>query len=416
VKTLLEQAREGLITEAMKAVAKSERVSEKFIREGVAEGRIVILQRPGFSPLGIGKGLRTKVNANIGSSSDAVDEEKEIEKARVAEKYGAHTISDLSMGGNLAYLRVKILEATTVPVSSVPIYQALSECRSFEKMSLSKILKVLRRDVYQGISSIVIHPGFTLETLEKVRKRKRIMGIVSKGGSYTAMWMLTHRRENPFLEVFDEILDIAHSRDVVLSLGNTMRSGSVYDELDEPQMDELHMNTELAEKANERGVQVIIEGLGGHIPAGNIAPSVEKFNKITGQRPLYVAGPLPVDVAVGYDHIAACVGGALAAGAGADYLCYITPAEHLNLPTVEQVKEGVLACRIAAHIGDTVKYGLSEADRNIGLHRRKQDWEGQFFHALDGGEKGRQIRGETVMCKMCGRYCALKIMDQYLGG
>jgi len=272
----------------------------------------------------------------------------------------------------------------------------------------------MEKHVKEGVSSIVIHAGFTLKILEKLKKQRRVMGMVSKGGSLTAAWMIEHQAENPFLERFDEILKILRRRDVILSLGNSMRSGCIHDLKDEPQILEIKMNSELAKKANEQGVQVIIEGMGGHVNARKICRYVKYHKKIIRNRPLFVAGPLPTDVAVGYDHIAACVGASIAAGAGADYLCYITPSEHLSLPTVDDVKEGVIAFRIAAHIGDSIKYGLSNRDLELAKRRRKLDWEGQFHYALYP-EKAMALHPQKKgTCTMCGTYCAIKIMDKYL--
>jgi phosphomethylpyrimidine synthase len=337
-----------------------------------------------------------------------------VKKAKMAEKYGAHTISDLSMGGDIDVIRRSIFAATTLPITTVPIYQAVVEHHSLHKISHNDLIRMMEKHVKEGVSSIVIHAGFTLKILEKLKKQRRVMGMVSKGGSLTAAWMIEHQAENPFLERFDEILKILRRRDVILSLGNSMRSGCIHDLKDEPQILEIKMNSELAKKANEQGVQVIIEGMGGHVNAREICRYVKYHKKIIRNRPLFVAGPLPTDVAVGYDHIAACVGASIAAGAGADYLCYITPSEHLSLPTVDDVKEGVIAFRIAAHIGDSIKYGLSNRDLELAKRRRKLDWEGQFHYALYP-EKAMALHPQKKgTCTMCGTYCAIKIMDKYL--
>jgi phosphomethylpyrimidine synthase len=266
-----------------------------------------------------------------------------------------------------------------------------------------------------GISSVVDHAGFTLEMLEKLRSSKRIMGMVSKGGSFTSAWMLQNSRENPFLSHFDEICGALSPKNVVLSLGNTMRSGCIHDHMDGPQEMEIEMNARLARRANELGVQVIIEGMGGHVSPEKIAAYVSHYKKATGFRPLFVAGPLPLDIGVGYDHISGSVGGSLAAGAGADYLCYITPSEHLALPNAAQVREGVVAFKIAAHVGDSLKYGPRPEDRNLAGYRRARDWEGQFITAIDG-DRAREIhhQDKAETCSMCGKYCAILIMEEYL--
>ncbi|MCP8313132.1 MAG: phosphomethylpyrimidine synthase ThiC [archaeon] len=412
--TELEAALSGIITQGMKMVAKSEKLDAKLIRARVEKGEIVIMNRRGYGSLGIGKGLSTKVNANIGTSPMAVNPMEEIEKAKVAEKYGAHTISDLSMGGDIDAIRRSIFAATSLPITTVPIYQAVAEHHSFHKVSRRDLISMIKRHAEEGVSSIVVHAGFTLKMLEKLKKQKRVMGIVSKGGSLTAAWMIEHRAENPFLERFDEILKILRKRDAILSLGNSMRSGCIHDLKDEPQLLEIKMNSELAKRANEKGVQVIIEGMGGHVNAREIWGYVKYHKKMINNRPLFVAGPLPIDVAVGYDHIAACVGASIAAGAGADYLCYITPSEHLSLPTVDDVKEGVVSFRIAAYIGDSIKYGISNRDLELAKRRRKLDWEGQFHYALYP-EKAMAINPQKdEACTMCGPYCAIKTMDKYL--
>lgn len=397
------------------AVAEAEGVSPAFLQGQIASGRIVVMQRSGRPPVGIGEGLRTKINANIGSSAEVFDQEAEVEKARIAEEYGADTITDLSMGGPIDEIRQRIREATSIPMTTVPIYQAVIERGSFEDITEADLLRMIEKHVDEGISSIVVHAGSTVEMLESLRATRRIMGMVSKGGSFTAAWMLQSGRENPFLSQFDEICRLLASRDVVLSLGNTMRSGCIHDRMDGPQRMEIGMNAKLARRANELGVQVIIEGLGGHVSPDKIADYVAIYKRITDSRPLFVAGPLPIDIGVGYDHISGCAGGALAAGAGADYLCYITPSEHLALPNAAQVREGVVAFKIAAHIGDTLKYGPRAEDRCLALCRKARDWEGQFRFAIDG-ERAREIhmRDGTGSCTMCGKYCAIAIMERYL--
>ena len=414
-KNFLEAAIAGEEVPVIDEVAKTEGVDSDFLRRQIASGRIVVMQRDGEPPLGIGEGLKTKINANIGTSAEVFDQDIEVEKARIAEKYGADTISDLSMGGDIDAIRRKILDATSAPLTTVPIYQTIVEKGSFSDMTEQDLVRMIKKHVSIGISSIVIHAAFTLEMLEKLRNSKRIMGMVSKGGSFTSAWMLQNKKENPFLSHFDEICGVFSEKDIVLSLGNTMRSGCIHDHMDGPQEMEMEMNARLARRANELGVQVIIEGMGGHVSPEKIPAYIAHYKKMTGYRPLFVAGPLPLDIGVGYDHISGCVGGSLAAGAGADYLCYITPSEHLALPNAAQVREGVVAFKIAAHVGDTLKYGPRPEDKILAGYRRARDWEGQFTAAIDG-DRAREIhhQDKAETCSMCGKYCAILIMEEYL--
>ncbi len=414
-KNLLTAAIAGEDVPVIDEVAKIEGVKPDFLRRQIASGRVAVMLRDGEPPLGIGEGLKTKINANIGTSAEVFDPNNEVGKARIAEKYGADTITDLSMGGNIDEVRRGILEETTAPLTTVPIYQTVVEAGSFEAITEQDLIRIIKKHVSMGISSIVIHAGFSLEMLEKLRNMKRIMGMVSKGGSFTSAWMLQSGKENPFLSHFDEICEALSEKNVVLSLGNTMRSGCIHDQMDEPQEMEMDMNAKLARRANELGVQVIIEGMGGHISPEKIPAYVAHCKRKTDYRPLFVAGPLPLDIGVGYDHISGCVGGALAAGAGADYLCYITPSEHLALPNVSQVREGVVAFKIAAHIGDTLKYGPRAEDKELAKCRRTRDWESQFRLAIDG-DRAREMHlpNETKTCSMCGKYCAIAIMENYL--
>lgn len=412
---LLEAVVAGRDLPVINEVAKAEGVSPSFIQGQIVSGRIVVMQRRGKPPVGIGEGLRTKINANIGSSAEVFDQDAEVEKARIAEEYGADTITDLSMGGPIDEIRNRILEETRTPLTTVPMYQTVVERGSFEAVTEGELIRMIRKHVDEGISSIVVHAGFTMKMLEGLRDTKRIMGMVSKGGSFTSAWMLQSGEENPFLSQFDEICQILAARDIVLSLGNTMRSGCIHDHMDGPQEMEIEMNAKLAKRANELGVQVIIEGMGGHVSPDKISDYVAIYKRKTDRRPLFVAGPLPIDIGVGYDHISGCAGGALAAGSGADYLCYITPSEHLSLPNAAQVREGVVAFKIAAHIGDTLKYGPRPEDKRLALCRKARDWEGQFRFAIDG-KRARKIhnKDETGACTMCGKYCAIAIMERYL--
>ncbi len=403
-----EHARNGNITSEMEEVAKAEGIDPAHLLSYITEGSAVIMCRDGKS-VGIGKGLKIKVNVNIGTSSLKIDPKEEVRKARIAEKFGADTLTDLSMGGDISGIRKMIFESTTIPVTTVPIYQTAAQI-GIENMTEDDIFRDLIRQAEEGVSSFVLHCTDSA-TLGMLRARERIMGVVSKGGSITCAYMTINRCENPFLENFDEILKLMKKHDIVLSLGNTMRSGCIHDDRDGAQLEEIRRNVELANRASEVGVQVIIEGTGGHVRADRIAEYV-RFHKQCSGFPLFVAGPLPTDVAVGYDHIAGAVGASIAGGAGADYLCYITPSEHLGLPGVEQVREGLLAFRIAAHIGDSMKYGPSGRDRELAMKRAELDWEGQMAYAIDG-ERARELAPQEGPCTMCGDFCAIKIMKEF---
>jgi phosphomethylpyrimidine synthase len=407
MKTQIELARNGKVTEQMEAVAGAEHIDIEALRERIENGSVVIMHRREKS-IGIGSGLATKVNVNIGTSSLKIDLNEEAEKARIAEKYGADTITDLSMGGNITEIRGKIFENTTLPLTTVPIYQTAAE-KDLENMTQEDIIEKIRQQAGEGVSSFVLH-CINNKTLKMLKNRKRIMGVVSKGGSITGAYMMLNRCENPFIESFDEILEILKKYDIVLSLGNTMRSGCIHDARDRAQLEEIRQNVILAKRANQEGVQAIIEGTGGHVRADRIAEYI-RFHKRQSVFPLFVAGPLPTDIAVGYDHIAGAIGASMASGAGADYLCYITPSEHLGLPDMQQVREGLIAFKIAAHIGDSVKYGLNEKDRNLARKRAELDWEGQLSYAVDG-ERARALAPQSGPCSMCGDFCAIKIMRE----
>jgi phosphomethylpyrimidine synthase len=313
------------------------------------------------------------------------------------------------MGGDINYIRKEIFSNTTLPVTTVPVYQAVAEY-GLKKMTPDDIMATLRMQAEQGISSIVIH-GVNHEMLGELSKKKRLLGIVSKGGSITSAFMLLHGCENPFVEHYDEVLAICRKYDIVLSLGNTARSGCIHDRRDRLQLAEIRQNVQLAFAAHSEGVQVIIEGAGGHIRSDRIAPMV-KYYKKQSPFPLFVAGPLPTDIAVGYDHIAGAVGASAASAAGADYLCYITPAEHLGLPGPDAVKEGLIAFRIAAHIGDTVKYGREAEDTKVAQLRAALDREGQIRCSMDP-QRARELSDDDPECTMSGEFCAIKIMREF---
>jgi phosphomethylpyrimidine synthase len=405
--TLIEKAQEKKLPPPVCTVAVQEKIPPALVQERVASGSIVIMQREGHCT-GIGKGLRTKINVNIGTSSAKISPDDEIRKVRIAEKFGADTISDLSMGGDIGKIRKKIFSSTHLPLTTVPVYQAVAET-GLKKMTADDLLETVKAHAEEGVSSLVIHT-VTSAMLRQIRKRKRILGIVSKGGSITGAFMALNECDNPFVERYDTILRICRKHDIVLSLGNTARGGCIHDRRDVLQKMEEEENALLAARAHAAGVQVIIEGAGGHIRLDRIAPMVRRYKKMA-DFPLFVAGPLPTDIGAGYDHITGCAGASTAGAAGADYLCYITPAEHLGLPTPDAVKEGLIAFRIAAHIGDTVKYGTMAPDRSVSLLRAALDREGQIRCALDP-ERARSLTDGEPECTMCGEFCAIRIMRE----
>jgi phosphomethylpyrimidine synthase len=413
--TILEDALKKNANDNLKWIAEEEKVNIKTVFNAVSKGSAVVIQRKNYRPLGIGYPFRTKINVNIGTSTSFANIDEEIEKVKIAEKFGADTISDLSMGGNIDLIRKKIIENSTVPITTVPIYQALVEANSVKNITEEMIFKNIEIQLKDGISSVVIHSGFSLEDLLKM-KGKRIMGMVSKGGSYTAAYMVNNSIENPFLQNFDTLLELLYDYDAVLNLGNAMRSGCIHDVTDEFQLSEIKLNSKLAKRANNEGVQVIIESLGGHVLAKDLIKYTKLYKKIAKDRPLFVAGPLPTDFAPGYDHIVAAIGGTFAAAFGADYLCAITPAEHLSLPTADDIKRGLIACRIAAHIGDSFKFGLNylfKNDLNLSYHRYQKNWEKQFEFSIDPDEPQKKHPINEKVCSMCGKHCALSISQQF---
>jgi phosphomethylpyrimidine synthase len=408
-KTQVELAKNGVISRQMEYAASREGIDPEVVRTRVAEGSLVIMTRGPVS-VAIGKGATTKVNVNIGTSSAVIDPKEELEKAMVAEKYKADTLTDLSMGGDIPAIRRSIFSHTTLPITTVPIYQSVAR-QGIYSMTEEHLMKNIQQQVDEGVSSLVLH-CIERDCIEKLKGHPRIMGMVSKGGSFTSVYMLTNECGNPFIDNLDYILETFKENDAVLSLGNTMRSGCIYDIPDSPQHQEMLTNMRLARQANQAGVQVIVEGMGGHVRASEVAGYV-RYHKDAGDFPLFVAGPLPIDVAVGYDHIAGAVGASIAAGAGADYLCYITPSEHLRLPTVDDVKEGLVAFRIAAHIGDSIKFGARQQDMELARYRAVMDWDGQMQYAIEP-EKASAMCPEKGPCTMCGDFCALTIMHDFL--
>ena len=423
IMTLLEDARRGIITDEMKIVAQAEGVTEDYVRRGVAGGHITIPISPyrDVKICGIGEGLRTKVNASLGTSSDIVDIEEEIEKARQAELAGADTLMELSTGGEFLEIRRRIIENTNLSVGSVPLYQAFIEAARKKggvvHMDEDDLFKATEDQAKLGTNFMAIHTGINWETMKRLQNQGRHGGLVSRGGAFMTAWMLHNEMENPLYRRFDYLLEIMKEHEVTLSFGNGMRAGAVHDATDRAQIQELLINAELADKANAFGVQTIIEGP-GHIPLDEIETNVQLQKRVTNRKPFYMLGPLVTDIAPGYDDRVAAIGAAASSAAGADFICYVTPAEHLALPTPEEVYEGVISSRIAAHAGDMVKLKKTRAlDLEMGHARRDLDWERQFAVAMNP-ERARYIRdsrspADTDACTMCGDFCAIKIVSKH---
>ncbi len=413
------------ITDVMKYVAIKEDVSPEFIKSGVACGNIAIFKNKNRNThaCATGKGLKTKVNANIGTSPLVNDVDYEIEKLKTAEKAGADAVMDLSVGGNVNEIRKKIISSTNLPLGTVPIYQAsydkLCSGGKLEDLTKEDFLNVLINQANDGVDFMTIHAGVTRESISKLKKQGRILNVVSRGGSMLVKWIEANGKENPFYEYFDEVVGILLEHDVVLSLGDGMRPGCIDDATDIGQISELLILGELTKRAWEKGVQVIIEGP-GHVPLDQIVMNVELEKKICHGAPFYVLGPLVTDIAVGYDHFAGGIGGALAAAHGVDFLCYLTPAEHLRLPTIQDVHEGVIATKIAAHAGDIVKGIKSARERDflMAKARKKLDWDEMYKYAIDP-KKAKRYREESGAdkfseCSMCGEFCSIKnLMDNF---
>ena len=419
--TQLEKARQGLITEEMKICAAVEGVEPYYIKQGIVEGTIVIcrnVKHTTIKPLAIGKGLRTKVNANIGTSKDHADLNLELEKLKIAASAGADAVMDLSTGGNLAEIRKAVMRKSPVAIGTVPIYQAavkmLAEKKAISEMTAEDMFAVIEENGKDGVDFITVHCGVTKGSVATVEGQGRVLGIVSRGGSMTANWMYCNNRENPLYAEYDRLLEIAHRYDMVLSLGDGLRPGAIADATDQGQLQELIILGELAKRARDAGVQVMIEGP-GHVPLTEIEANIKLQKKLCQGAPFYVLGPLPTDIAPGYDHITSAIGGAIAGAAGADFLCYVTPAEHLRLPTLADVREGVIAARIAAHIADIAKgvQGARERDRKMSACRKNFDWQGQVDLSIDPErtvallEKSKSAQDEG--CTMCGEFCAIKL-------
>jgi phosphomethylpyrimidine synthase len=416
--TIVEKACKGIITAEMEEVARKEKVHVECIRERIAQGKIVIplnVNRKS-TVVGIGKGLSTKINASIGTSSDIIDIDAEVKKAVEAEKCDADTLMELSVGGDLDLVRREVLAAVKLPVGNVPLYQAFCEAskkyKDPNKLSEEMLFDMIEKQCEDGITFMAIHCGINLYTIERLKKQGyRYGGLVSKGGTSMVSWMMTNKKENPLYEKFDRVASILKKYDVVLSLGNGLRAGAIHDSFDRAQVQELILNCELAEIGRKMGCQMMVEGP-GHVPLDEIEANIILQKRMSNDAPYYMLGPLATDVTPGYDHISAAIGAANSARYGADLICYITPSEHLALPNVEDVRMGVKAAKIAAYIGDMNKYKESgrERDREMSKARRDSDWDKQFKYALfeedaRNTRKSRQPQNERT-CTMCGEFCA----------
>ncbi len=424
--TQLELAREGIISPQMRVVAEQEGVEPEVVRQGLSNGTIVIpanTNHTNLSPVGIGHGLRTKVNANIGTSSDFGNIETELEKLRVAIDAGADAVMDLSTSGDVSAIRRAIIDSSNVPIGTVPIYQAGIEAierhDAIVKMTVDELFTSIEEHAQDGVDFITVHCGVTRSAISRLQQQGRVADVVSRGGAFLIGWILYNERENPLYEYYDRLLEIAKQFDVTLSLGDGMRPGCLADATDRAQVEELITIGELVQRAQQAGVQVMVEGP-GHLPLNQIEANVQLEKAICQGAPFYVLGPLVTDVAAGYDHITGAIGGAIAAAAGTDFLCYVTPAEHLSIPDTEDVRQGVIASRIAAHAADIVKGvpGAAQWDRKMSVARKKLDWEEQARLSLDP-ERSHQVHSQRASagtaCSMCGEFCAMELMEKFLG-
>ena len=424
--TQLSEARKGNLTLEMKKVAKEEGLDPEFLREGIAKGEIVVPKNARCKLVdvkGIGQGLRTKVNTNIGTSPDLADIRFELEKLEVARRAGTDTVMDLSTGGDLDKIRRAIRRASPVPLGTVPVYQAaiesIGEKGSLAKMDRDKVFEVIERQALDGVDFVTVHCGLTRSTLERLAGQGRVTDIVSRGGVFLATWMVANDEENPLYAQYDRLLELARKYDLTLSLGDGLRPGCLADSTDRAQIQELILLGELTKRTWDQEVQVMIEGP-GHVPFTEIKANILLEKKLCHQAPFYVLGPVVTDVAPGYDHITAAMGGAYAASSGADFLCYVTAGEHLRLPTLQDVKDGVIVTRIAAHVGDISKgvKGAIDWDNQMGKMRKKRDWVRQIELAIDP-ELAKKMREESEprisdVCTMCGEFCALKLMERVI--
>ena len=423
--TRIEMAKKGIITDEVKFVAAAEGISPEQLSEDIAAGVSVIPinRNHKITPLGIGRMMRTKINANIGTSKDKISIDSEMEKLAVLVKYGADAVMDLSTGGPIKELRNMMLKKSPIAVGTVPIYEAAVKAAeqkgSIAKMTADDLFAVIEEHAAEGVDFITVHSGLTMKAVERLKTEGRILDIVSRGGSFLLEWMIYNDRENPLYEQYDRLLEIASKYDMTLSLGDGMRPGCLADATDRTQIEELLTLGELRDRSVEGNVQVIIEGP-GHVPLNQVELNVKLEKEICKGAPFYVLGPLVTDIGMGYDHISAAIGGAVAGAAGADFLCYVTPSEHIRLPSIEDVKEGVIVSKLAAHAADIAKgiKGAMDADNKMAKCRKALDWNGQIALSLNP-DKVREWRAEvppteTEVCSMCGEFCAIRTVERAL--
>jgi phosphomethylpyrimidine synthase len=423
--TQLEMAKRGTASPQIKLVAQQESVPEDLLLQYVAEGKVVIPANPyhkSITPYGIGKDLTIKINANLGASSDYGNIETELAKMRTAIQFGAHAVMDLSTRRDLVLIRKSIIKESSVAVGTVPIYQvgveAMEHSGAIINMTVDDIFSVIQQQALDGVDFMTLHCGITQAAISQLKKQHRVTDVVSRGGAFMIGWMLHHGKENPLYEHYNRLLEIARKFDVTLSLGDGMRPGSLADATDRAQIQELITLGELVDRARLSGVQVMVEGP-GHIPLNQIAANVQLEKSLCHEAPFYVLGPLVTDIGAGYDHITAAIGGAIAGMAGADFLCYVTPTEHLSLPDLEDVKNGVIASRIAAHAADIVRNPKARMwDDKMSLARKRLDWATQAELSLDP-ERVRKAHEKYntsgPACSMCGDFCAMALVEKYLG-
>jgi phosphomethylpyrimidine synthase len=422
--TQILQAQQGKITPEMKVVSNFEKIDINIIKKRVASGKIVIPFNPIHSPkvIGIGKGLRVKVNANIGTSREYCKPDEEIKKARVSISAGAHAVMDLSTGGDLDKIRTSLIKNVDVPFGTVPIYQAgidaIKKHGSIVEMTEDDIFNTIEHQAKQGVDFTVTHVGITKESVERLRRQRRLIPMVSRGGAFHMAWILHNNLENPLYKNFEYLLEIAKKYDITLSLGDGMRSGAVYDSNDRAKFQELLIIGELVEIARKKGVQTMVEGP-GHMPLNDIQSNIQVMKKVTDDAPYFVLGPLVTDIAPGYDHFVGGIGGAIAGFAGADFLCYVTPAEHLSLPNKEDVHDGVIATRIAAHAADLARGIDRDVDNEFSSARENLDWDKMFKLCVDPVKAKRYREDRLPMedkkaCSMCGSLCAIELVKKYL--
>lgn len=423
--TRIEMAKKGIVTDEVRLVAAAEGISPEQLSEDIAAGVSVIPinRNHRITPIGIGKMMRTKINANIGTSKDKISVDSEMEKLEVLVKYGADAVMDLSTGGPIKELRSMMLRKSPIAVGTVPIYEAAVKAAeqkgAISRMTADDLFAVIEAHAAEGVDFVTVHSGLTMRAVERLKSEGRILDIVSRGGSFLLEWMIYNEKDNPLYEQYDRLLEIALKYDMTLSLGDGMRPGCLADATDRTQLEELLTLGELRDRSVEANVQVIIEGP-GHVPLNQVELNVRLEKEICKGAPFYVLGPLVTDIGMGYDHVSAAIGGAVAGAAGADFLCYVTPAEHIRLPSIDDVKEGVIVSKLAAHAADIAKgiKGSMDADIKMARCRKALDWNGQIAMSLNP-DKVREWRAEvppteTEVCSMCGEFCAIRTVERAL--